>query len=345
MIQQYLATLVDGNNLTQDESSQLMRAMMDGEISPAQAGAVLTTLRMKGETVNELAGLAKVMREKALRLPSMDPAAVDICGTGGDGGRTFNISTAAAIVAAATGVKVAKHGNRAVSSKSGSADVLEALGVDIQQDENTATRALKEQGICFLFAPLFHQAMKNVMPIRRELGFRTCFNLLGPLANPARVTRQLVGVYDSSLTEPVAKVLQLLGIERAMVVAGLDGIDEISVTGETQISELKDGQVKTYSITPEEMELNTTTLAQLSGGDAQQNAQIIHQVFLGEQGPKRDVILANAGAVITIAGHTATIQEGIRLAAEAIDSGMALAKLEQMKMPTLQQREEIHHVS
>ncbi|SFS94546.1 anthranilate phosphoribosyltransferase [Marininema halotolerans] len=345
MVKQYLATLVDGKDLSQQESSQLLRAMMEGELSAAQGGAVLTALRMKGETVNELAGLAMVMREKALRLPPIDSEAVDTCGTGGDGGRTFNISTAAAIVAAAAGVKVAKHGNRAVTGKSGSADVLEALGVDIQQNAEGAAEALKQKGICFLFAPLFHRAMKHVMPIRKELGFRTCFNLLGPLANPAGVKRQLVGVYDPALTEPVAKVLQLLNTEQAMVVAGMDGIDEISVTGETQVSELKNGKVTTYRITPEKLGLNRSNLSDLAGGDAKRNAQIIKEVFQGSAGPQRDVIVANAGAVISIAGLANGMEEGIQLAGKAIDSGEALAKLKDMRGFQEQFQEEISHVS
>ncbi|MFC4078083.1 anthranilate phosphoribosyltransferase [Salinithrix halophila] len=330
MIQQSLAKVVDGKDLTRRESRELMAAMMEGALSPAQAGAALTALRMKGETVGELTGLATAMREKATRLPAIPSEAVDTCGTGGDGGRTFNISTAAAIVAAGAGVKVAKHGNRAVSSKSGSADVLEALGVDIQQTADDAARALEKTGICFLFAPLFHQAMKHVMPTRKELGFRTCFNLLGPLANPAGVKRQLVGVYDPELTEPVAEVLLSLGSERVMVVSSLDGIDEISVTAETQISEVKDGTVHTRRVTPEELGLTRGTLEDLAGGDANVNARLIRRVLEGEPGPCRDVVLANAGAVIAIAGKALSLKEGIQLAAEAVDRGAASAKLKEM---------------
>ncbi|PTX59909.1 anthranilate phosphoribosyltransferase [Melghirimyces profundicolus] len=341
MVQQSIAKLIERKDLSRRESETLMSAMMEGRLSSAQAAAALTALRMKGETVEELAGLASSMRSQALRFPRPLTDAVDTCGTGGDGGKTFNISTAAAIVAAAAGVPVAKHGNRAASGKSGSADVLEALGVGIQLTPEEAERALERTRICFLFAPLFHRAMKNVMPTRKELGFRTCFNLLGPLANPAGVKKQLVGVFDPTLTETLARVLLSLGAERAMVVAGLDGIDEITLTGETQISEVRDGSVRTYRITPEELGLQRVPLKALGGGDPSENAGIIRSVLQGEKGPRRDVVCANAGAVLTIAGHASCLQEGIHLVSEAIDDGRAEAKLKEMA----RSGKEVSHVS
>lgn len=331
LFKQSLAKILDGGNLEREEASALMGAMMEGTVPPAQIAAALTGLRIKGETVEELTGLAFAMRAKAEPFPQSASDAVDTCGTGGDGGKTFNISTAAAIVAAAAGVPVAKHGNRAVSSRSGSADVLEALGVPTQLSPEEAGKALQKQGICFLFAPLFHQAMKHVMPVRRELGFRTCFNLLGPLSNPAGVKRQLVGVYDPNLTQPVAEVLTRLGSERVLVVAGLEGIDEISVAGETRISESRDGTIRTFYLTPEELGLSRHPLSALAGGDAEQNAAIIRGVFRGEPGAPRDVVVANAGAVLYLAGHAASLGEGVEIAAAVIDRGAAEAKLQEMR--------------
>lgn len=328
--QRSLSKIVAGGNLEQGEAEALLNAMMSGEVSASQIAAVLTALRMKGETVTELTGFASAMRAQAVKLPQAASHAIDTCGTGGDGGKTFNISTAAAIVAAAAGVPVAKHGNRAVSSRSGSADVLEALGVPVQLSPVEAVEALQRQGICFLFAPLFHQAMKHVAPTRRELGFRTCFNLLGPLSNPAGVKRQLVGVYEPALTETVAQVLMRLGAERVLVVAGLEGIDEISVSGETRISEARDGEIYTIDITPEELGLQRYELEALAGGDAAANATIIRRVLKGEQGAPRDVVLANAGAVIYLAGEAPSLREGVMAAAAVIDQGKAEAKLTEM---------------
>ncbi|OYD09714.1 anthranilate phosphoribosyltransferase [Paludifilum halophilum] len=341
MVQQTLSKVVSGHDLTREESAELMKTMMEGNVSSAQIGAALTALRMKGETVEEISGFAHAMREKVTPVRLEIPDAVDTCGTGGDGKGTFNISTAATIVAAAAGIPVAKHGNRAASGRSGSADVLETLGIDIRMDAQEAERALREWGICFMFAPLYHRAMKNVMPARKELGFRTCFNLLGPLANPAGVRRQLVGVYDPDLTETVAQVLLSLGADRVLVVAGLDGIDEVSVTGETRISEGKDGQVHTYRVTPEELGLNRCSLSELAGGDVQINAELIRDVLKGISGPKRDVVLANAGAVIYVAGRATCLQEGIHIAAETVDSGRAEKKLEKM----VGAGKEVHRVS
>ncbi|MFS8513355.1 MAG: anthranilate phosphoribosyltransferase [Planifilum fulgidum] len=341
MIRECLSKLVQGEDLTREEARQLMIRMMEGELSPSQMAGVLTALRIKGETVEELTGLAEGMRSKATSVFLRVPGAVDTCGTGGDGGRTFNISTGAAIVAAAAGIPVAKHGNRAVSGRSGSADVLEALGIRIQMSPKEAEKALDRLGICFMFAPLFHPAMKQVMPTRKELGFRTCFNLLGPLVNPAGVKRQLMGVFDPSLTETAARVLETLGAERVLVVAGLDGIDEISVCAPTRISEVRGGKVETYTVTPEELGVGPAAPEAVSGGDARTNARILREVFRGEKGPCRDVILVNAGAVLYVAGRTKSIAEGVRAAADVVDSGRAEKKLEEM----IRYSREVSHVS
>lgn len=330
MIQKTLSKVVGKVDLSQMEAAELVRGMMDGKVTFAQAGAALTALRMKGETVEEISGFAMAMRERATQVDLSDPDALDTCGTGGDGKGTFNISTAAAIVAAAAGAKVAKHGNRAASGQSGSADVLEALGINIRLNPGEAKKSLEKMGICFLFAPLYHQGMKTVMPTRKELGFRTCFNLLGPLVNPARVRRQLVGVYDPDLTETVARVLLSLGGSRILVVAGLDGMDEISITGKTRISEVDQGSVKTYEVSPEDLGLQRASLGELMGSDSGENAALIRQVLEGEPGPRRNVVLANAGAALYVAGQATCLQEGIHRASEAIDQGLAAKKLKDM---------------
>lgn len=341
MVQDYLSKVVEGTDLTRDEAMIVMQAMMEEKLSPVQTAGFLTALRMKGETVDELTGFAAALRSKALPISLPFSGVVDTCGTGGDGGRTFNISTAAAIVVAAGGVPVAKHGNRAASSRSGSADVLEALGVPIQLSPAEAQSSLKQLGICFLFAPLFHQAMKGVMPTRRELGYRTCFNLLGPLVHPAGVKHQLVGVFDRQLTETVAHVLLALGTERALVVAGLDGIDEISPAAETQVSEVRAGQVNTYTVTPEELGISRGSLASIAGGDARENAAILRRIFQGERGTARDVVVMNAGAVFYLADKASTLAAGVRFAEDLIDRGDAEAKLAEM----IRYGEEVYHVS
>ncbi len=327
MIQEVLRKVVSGENLTRLEAYRVMNEMMEGKVTPSQIASLLTSLRMKGETVEELIGFAQGMRSHATRVYHDLPHAVDTCGTGGDGGKTFNISTAAAFVAAAAGVPIAKHGNRAVSSQSGSADVLEELGMDIRLNAKEAQHLLFQTGLCFLFAPLFHQTMRHVMPTRTELGFRTCFNLLGPLVNPAGVKIQLLGVYDPALTENVAHVLSELGIERALVVAGLDGLDEITVTAPTRISEVKEGEVKTYDVTPEQLGVKTFPMEEIAGGSAEYNARLIRGIFDGKKGAAREVVLVNAGAAIYLAGRASSIREGVRLAAEMIDSGKAKEKL------------------
>lgn len=329
-MQDYLRRVADGQHLSRPEAAYVMQQVMDGKATPSQIGGLLTALRMKGETVDEITGFAEIMRRKVLPVKHPFQNAVDTCGTGGDGGKTFNVSTATSILVAGMGVPVAKHGNRSVSSKSGSADVLEALGIAAQMSAEEAQEALEEIGICFMFAPLFHQSMRHVMPARKELGFRTCFNILGPLTNPAGVKRQLLGVYSQSLTKLLACVLRELGVERALVVSSDDGLDEISVSAPTQVSELRDGQVTTYRITPETFGLGLHPLSAVSGGDAFHNASVIRGIFAGEKGGPRDIVVANTAAVLYVAGHAPSLQDGARQAAKALDEGVAKAKLVEM---------------
>lgn len=341
MIQKAIRKVVEEQDLTREEAREVMNEMMEGKTTPSQMAGLLLSLRMKGETPDELIGFAQGMRDHVAKVEHAFPDAVDTCGTGGDGGKTFNISTASSIVAAAGGVRIAKHGNRAVSGKSGSADVLEALGVRISMNAKEAEQMLKECGLCFMFAPLYHRAMKHVAPTRSELGVRTCFNLLGPMVNPASVKVQLLGVYDPALTEIVAFVLRELGIERAMVVSGLDCLDELTVTAPTRISELYKGQVRTYEITPEQFGFSRMPLTAIAGGDAQTNASLIREIFQGKQGACRDVVLMNAGAILYVSGRTTTLKEGIENAADLIDSGIAFKKLEEM----IHISQEVRHVS
>ncbi|WP_375256443.1 anthranilate phosphoribosyltransferase [Paenibacillus sp. JMULE4] len=340
-VQQAIHKIVGQSNLTRAEARDVMSHIMEGGATPTQIGAMLTGLRMKGETIEEITGFAETMRAKANRVQTRRENLLDTCGTGGDGADTFNISTTAAIVAAAGGVRVAKHGNRAMSSKSGSADVLEALGVNIQLNETQAARCLEEVGICFMFAQLYHQSMKHVAASRRELGFRTVFNLLGPLTNPAGADRQVLGVFDRGKTETIAHVMLALGVKRSLVVASLDGLDEISISDATQVTELKDGGIRTFEITPEELGLKVYSLKDVVGGDAAVNAEIIRGIFSGAPGACRDVVLANAGACFYVTGFSETLQEGVKLAAQVIDSGKAKEKLEQL----VQYTGEVSHVS
>lgn len=341
MMKSILQKVIDGQNLTQMEANRVMLEMMDGRVSSVQMASFLTALRMKGETVDELIGLAKGVSNQAAPMKYRFEQAVDTCGTGGDGGKTFNISTAAAIVAAAAGVPVIKHGNRAVSSKSGSADVLEALNMNIHLKQDEAVRLMEKAGLCFLFAPLYHQAMKHVMPTRTELGFRTCFNLLGPLTNPAQVKVQLLGVYDFGLTEKVAYVLSDLGVKRAMVVAGLDGLDEITVTDASRISELRDGEVRTYEVTPESLGVPRSSLTEIAGGSAHENARIIEQIFEGKPGAPADIVSVNAGAVFYLSELVDSLAEGTRYAKEIIQSGRAEEQLRKV----VQVSREVSYVS
>jgi anthranilate phosphoribosyltransferase len=340
-IREGIAKLVEGQDLTREEARSAMADIMDGRATPAQIGSFVTALRMKGETIDEIAGFAETMREKAQRVNTGMTGLLDTCGTGGDGANTFNISTAASIVAAAGGVRVAKHGNRAASSKSGSADVLEALGVEIQLDSGKVADCLKRIGIGFMFAQIYHQSMKHAAAPRRELGVRNVFNLLGPLTNPAGADLQLLGVFDRSKTEVLAKVLRELGTKRALVVSSHDGLDEISISAPTQISELNHGEIRTYDISPEDLGLKRYPLEQVVGGDADRNAQIIRQIFQGKRGAQRDIVLANAAACFYIAGLASTLREGVKAAENIIDGGQAAKKLEELVHFT----KELSHVS
>ena len=306
-----------------DEASQAMEAIMEGRAQPAQIAGLLIGLSMKGERPAEIVGLARTMRARATPLSRTHAPVFDTCGTGGDRAHTFNVSTVAALALAACGVRVAKHGNRSVSSKCGSADLFEALGVHIAADPATVERCLEEAGIAFFFAPTFHPSMRHAAPTRKDLGVRTAFNLLGPLTNPAGASRQLIGVPRPELTELVARSLALLGSERAWVVHGADGLDEISTTGYTKVSECRDGAVNTFYVHPADFGLPKASPAQLRGGDAAENAAIARRVLAGEKGAPRDIVLLNAAASLLIAERVGSIKEGIVQAAAAIDEGRA----------------------
>jgi anthranilate phosphoribosyltransferase len=318
------------HDLTADEASAAMAEIMDGRAQPAQIAGFLVALGMKGERPEEIVGLARAMRERATTLSKPYSPVFDTCGTGGDRAHTFNVSTVAAIVVAACDLSVAKHGNRSVSSRCGSADLLEALGVNISAPPAVVERCLEEAGIAFFFAPVFHPSMRHAAPTRKELGIRTAFNLLGPLTNPAGASRQLVGVPRPELTELVARALGLLGSERAWVVHGADGLDEISTTGYTKVSECRGRAVHTFYVHPSDFKLPKASPADLRGGDAAENAVIARRVLAGESGPTRDIVLLNAGVSLLIAGHAATIEDGIARAARAIDDGSAAARLERL---------------
>jgi anthranilate phosphoribosyltransferase len=328
-MKELIAKVVEGMDLTREEAEAAMKKIMTGSATEAQIGAFLTALRMKGETMDEIAACAGVMRDFAERInPRVRGKLVDTCGTGGDKVKTFNISTIAAFVAAGAGVPIAKHGNRSVTSKAGSADLLEALGVKIDCQPDVVKRCIEKAGIGFMFAPVFHKAMKYAIKPRKEIGIRTVFNVLGPLTNPANAHAQLLGVFDASLTPKIAGALRNLGVERALVVHGLDGLDEISTLGGTQISELLDGEIRTYRIKPEEFGLRRASITDLAGGDADYNAKLtISLLKNGENGPKMDVVKLNAGAAIYVGGKADSIMEGMKLAEESIDSGKAYLKL------------------
>ncbi|REK59205.1 MAG: anthranilate phosphoribosyltransferase [Thermobacillus sp.] len=341
-MQEALAHLIAGNDLTREQAEDVMNRIMDGEATPAQIAGVLTALRMKGETVDEIAGFAKIMREKSNRVQTAQDGLLDTCGTGGSGIHKFNVSTSSAIIAAAAGVRVAKHGNRAMSGKAGSADVLEALGVNIRLTPEQAAECLAETGICFMFAQLFHPSMKHAAGPRRELGVRTIFNMLGPLTNPAGADRQLLGLYDRTKTETIAEVLRQLGIRRALVVGSFEGLDEISISQDTQVSELKDGVIRTYVLTPEALGLERRPLSEVVGGSPEENAAIVRRIFAGEErGAYRDIVLANAGACIYLGGKAETLQAGVETAAAVIDSGAAESKLHEL----IRKTGEFAHVS
>ena len=326
-IQSALRKVVERQDLTAGEMVAVMNQIMEGGADASVMAAFLTALRMKGESVGEIVGAAKSMRGKAESLSVAADPIIDTCGTGGDGAGTFNISTAAAFVVAGAGITVAKHGNRAASSRSGSADALKCLGVNIEADKSVVERCLAQVGIGFLFAPLMHTAMKYVIEVRRELGFRTIFNLLGPLTNPAKAHVQVVGVYDAQWTFPLACVLNELGCRRAFVVHGADGLDEITLTSHTHVSELKDGSVRNFLVHPEQLGFTYCTPADLKGGTPDENAAIILAALEGQTGPKRDIILLNAAAAIYVAGKSDSIQSALGLARQSIDTGAAYQKL------------------
>ena len=327
-IQEAIAKVIEGADLSRGEMTDVMNQIMSGEATDAQIGAFLIALRVKGECVDEIAGAASVMREKATPIATKHDVIVDTCGTGGDHSGTFNISTTAAFVAAGAGLCVAKHGNRAATSQSGSADVLSALGVNIEASPETVSRCLDDVGIGFLFAISLHGAMKYAIGPRREIGARTIFNALGPLSNPAGATRQVVGVYSAALTETLVGVLATLGAEHAFVVHGSDGLDEMTLTGPTRVSELKNGSVSTYDVSPGDFGLAQASADMLKGGDADYNAEITRSILNGEEGPRRDIVLLNAAAAIVAGGKAGDLNEGVQVAAEVIDSGKALEKLE-----------------
>jgi anthranilate phosphoribosyltransferase len=336
-----LRAIVERRDLSRIEAAAAMDAIMSGAATHAQIAAFLTALRMKGETVEELIGFAQVMRQKVARVRTRGDDVtgltgtdremlIDTCGTGGDASGSFNVSTATAFVVAGTGLKVAKHGNRSASSLCGSADVVETLGISLELTPQQVGRCIDEVGIGFLYAPLLHTAMKHVMPARREIGIRTVFNLLGPLTNPAGANAQVIGVAAAPLTETLARVLAELGTFRALVVHGADGLDEISNTGESRVSEVREGAVRTFTVRPEDLGLPRASIGDLKGGDREQNAEIIRAIFGGERGAKRDIVLMNAAAALVAGAHAHDLKDGVEVAARSIDSGAARDKLERL---------------
>ena len=329
MIKEAIGTLVEGKDLTYEEAYFVMGEIMGGEATLAQIASFLTALRLKGETAEEIAGLASVMRAKANPVQIKGPA-IDIVGTGGDASGTFNISTAAAFVVAGAGLKVAKHGNRAASSQSGAADVLEALGVKFDLSAEQVQKSVEEVGIGFMFAPAFHPAMKYAGPPRRVIGIRTVFNVIGPLTNPAGARTYLLGVAETSLVEKLALVLQSLDCEHALVVHGEDGLDEITLTGKSRVCELKDGKIHTYTIEPGEFGLVKASLDDLKGGTAEENAALLRDILSGKKGPQRDIVILNAAAALVAGNKAESVEDGIKMATEAIDKGQALDKLNRL---------------
>ncbi len=334
MIREAIARVVEGHHLTMEEMTLTMEEITSGQATPAQIASLITALRLKGETVEEITAAARVMRDKAVpievaRGPDA-PVLVDTCGTGGDQLHTFNISTATAFVVAGAGVRVAKHGNRSVSSSSGSADVCEALGINLDLSPDEVARSVDDDGIGFLFAPALHGTMKHAIGPRREIGIRTIFNILGPLANPAGAEVQILGVFRKDLPGVMAEVLGKLGCRRAMVVHGEDGMDEITTTGSSHVAEWADGRVRQYTVHPEDFGIPVSTIDELLGGNAEENARIILELFEGKKDGKRDIVLLNAGAALHAAGSADTIEKGIELARQAIDDGKAMEKLQAM---------------
>jgi len=330
MIKGILKMLVQGKNLKEEEAKKVMGEIMEGKATSAQIASFLTALKMKGETVAEITGFARTMLEKVDTFHIKRDILIDTCGTGGDNLNTFNISTAVAFVVAGAGLTVAKHGNRALSSKCGSADVLEALGIKLMLPKEKLKQALEKIGIAFLFAPCHHPAMKYALAPRQEMGMRTVFNILGPLINPLGANVRLMGVHSSSLTEPLARVLKNLGVRSAFVVRGEDGLDEISITARTKITELKEGEIKTYYIQPKDFGIKRASLKEISGGDKEENAHILKEIFTGEKGPKRDIVLINTAACLVAAKRARTLKEGVEVAEDSIDSGKAQEKLQEL---------------
>jgi len=325
-----IQTVVEGRSLERPAASEVMGQVMAGEASPAQIAAFVTALRMRGETVEEIAGFAEAVRARAVAFAHARQDLVDTCGTGGDGSHTVNVSTVAALIAAGAGVPVAKHGNRSVSSRCGSADVLRELGVNIEASPDTVARCIDEAGIGFFFAPAWHGAMKHAIGPRREIAIRTVFNILGPLCNPARVLRQVIGVYDPALLDVMAGVLRELGSRHVWVVHGSDGLDEITVTGPTRVAELRDGAITTFDIRPLDVGIQERKPEELRGGDPHANARIVRDVLQGWKGAARDVCVLNAAAVILVGGKAPNLAEGVRLARESVDTGRALEALERL---------------
>ncbi|MDW7674270.1 MAG: anthranilate phosphoribosyltransferase [Bacillota bacterium] len=328
--QSYLIKLIEGEDLEQEEARILMNSIMEGEVTDAQLGGLITALAIKGEAVSEIVGFAQAMRYKAAAITSKHRNLIDTCGTGGDGSSTFNISTACALVVASAGIPVAKHGNRSVSSKCGSADVLEELGVNINMKPHQVASCIDEIGIGFLFAPTFHPAMKHAAVPRKELGFRSIFNLLGPLTNPLQANFQMLGVFNQEKTETLAKVLAGLGIKRATVVSGYDGLDEVSIGGPTKITELYNGDIHSYIFNPEEVGIKRAAIEQLKGSTSKENAAIILDILNGKTGPKRDIVLLNSAFALMTGNVAKDVTEGLRMAKEAIDSGASLKVLRQL---------------
>ncbi|MCK4546831.1 MAG: anthranilate phosphoribosyltransferase [Candidatus Eisenbacteria sp.] len=327
----FLEKLIGNEDLSVGEARDLMSAIMAGGLKEAQTAAILTALRMKGETVDEIAAFAAVMREHAVRIFPKRRGLVDTCGTGGDARRTFNISTATALVAAAMGIPVAKHGNRAVSSRCGSADVLEALGVNIRLCPESVAELIDRVGIGFMFAPQHHPAMKHAAPVRKKMGVRTVFNVLGPLTNPAGVRLQLIGVFRKELTEVLCRVLGVMGSERAFVVHGLDGVDEVSISAETQISALQGGAIRTFRFAPEDVGIRRAAISEIEGGSPDENAAHIRRILGGAEGPRTDAVLLNAAFVGVLAGRASSVDEGVCIAREAIESGKAVDLLDRLR--------------
>lgn len=328
MLKKTIDKLRCGVSLTKSEMVAAMEQMMEGQVSDIQVASFLTAMSMKGETVEEISAGAQVLREKACHIELGGLEAIDTCGTGGDGGGTYNISTAVAFVAAAAGIPVVKHGNRSVSSRCGSADVLEALGANIHITPGEAETMVRDIGICFVFAPAYHGTMRHVGKVRKELGFRTMFNMLGPLVNPAKVSGQVIGVFDEHLTEKMAYVLRELGTKRALVVHGKDGLDELSVTTDSVVSELDGQKIHTYSISPEQYGMSRSKMEDIQGGDVNVNASIIKALFSGSKGSKRDILVLNAGAALYIGNQADSIEEGIKQAEYVLDNQLVLKKLD-----------------